>query len=58
MEQYSCKGCDKRKPGCHSTCEDYLARSKKWADEREEIRKIKDRENAYIEIKHGLKRNR
>lgn len=43
MPIYSCKGCEKRAPGCHSKCPDYLTekaehdRLKAVADKRRDI---------------------
>jgi hypothetical protein len=43
MAIYSCKGCEKRTPGCHSKCPDYLAekaehdRLKAEADKKRDI---------------------
>ena len=35
MKQAPCKGCERRKPGCHSVCEDYL----EFASYREKARR-------------------
>ena len=45
----SCKDCDKRAPGCHGTCEKYIAYRAKLDEEREQIRKAKEDEHAWSE---------
>ena len=37
----------KRYPGCHGTCEDYIAEKKKYEDEKAMITKVKAKENEH-----------
>ena len=41
MSDFSCKGCGSRYPGCHATCEKYIAEKKAWDQKQAEIRKRK-----------------
>lgn len=47
-----CKGCDRRAPGCHGTCEDY----REYNEEREKIRNARARSQAYDNYYYGAKR--
>lgn len=47
MGIYSCKDCDKRFPGCHSSCPDYIAEKEKHDKEKAE----RDKENF---VRYGL----
>ena len=42
---FSCKGCDNRHPGCHATCERYIAEKKAWDERQAQIRKKKEIED-------------
>ena len=37
-----CLDCSKRKPGCHSTCYDYITESAEERERKEKIRKAKE----------------
>lgn len=39
MMKNSCKGCDHRKVGCHSICEEYKAYKEEWAKTKEKMDK-------------------
>ena len=39
MKKPPCKDCQKRAPGCHGKCEGYIAFQKKWAKEKEWLKK-------------------
>lgn len=43
----SCKGCERRTLGCHSTCEDYK-KQRKVCDERIEANRIDSVGRAYV----------
>ena len=49
MSSFSCKGCDSRKPGCHATCDKYIAEKKAWDELQAQIRKKKNIEDV---LKH------
>ena len=42
MAYFSCKGCGSRHPGCHATCEKYIAEKKAWDDMMASHRKEKN----------------
>ena len=37
-----CRGCDLRKPGCHATCEDYIAWKKEYDARQAKVRAEKE----------------
>lgn len=41
-----CIDCEKRIPGCHDTCEDYITGSKAERERKEKIRRAKEDERA------------
>lgn len=45
MSSFTCKGCGSRFPGCHATCEKYLAEKKAWDEMMAEVRKRKAVQN-------------
>lgn len=54
MKITCCKGCEKRFPGCHSECEDYLEERRKLDEYNEE----KYRENEIVAVEIELTRER
>lgn len=40
----TCRNCDKRKPGCHDTCEKYLSAKARYDEKKEIERDIKCKE--------------
>lgn len=55
-----CINCEKRIPGCHDTCEDYIAESRADHERKEKIRMAKEKERAnqnYIRD-HYYRRNK
>jgi len=36
---FTCKGCEKRKLGCHDICEKYKAEKTRWKNGKAELRK-------------------
>lgn len=44
-----CQNCDKRKAGCHSSCEEYIATRKKNDDERNKTYLNKQKEMFYLD---------
>lgn len=56
-----CIDCDKRTPGCHDSCKDYIAESKADRERKEKIRmaKAKERVNQnYVREHYGKQRRR
>ena len=54
MSYSSCKGCEKRKLGCHSTCEDYQNfknRNKEISEERQQQKELDEYFN-YKKLKY------
>ncbi len=51
MPIYSCKGCEKRTPGCHSKCPDYLT-------EKAEHERLKAAADKMRDINIGLREQR
>ena len=62
----SCKDCEKRKVGCHSTCEDYLKEKRQREELKRKIYKARDKErdilyqevNRNERLKKGVKHGR
>lgn len=45
--KFSCRGCTERKPGCHGSCEKYLA-------EKAEYDQLKQEERRKYEVEYGI----
>lgn len=62
----SCKDCEKRKVGCHSTCEDYMKEKRQREELKRKIYKERDKErdilyqevNRNERLKKGVKHGR
>ena len=42
--QETCRGCQERKPGCHATCEKYLAAKAEYEQKKKIFRDYKEKE--------------
>lgn len=54
-DKYPCKGCEKRQPGCHDSCEEYK-RHKEKNDERKAKEKARRAEEHAL-TEYSIKRN-
>ena len=55
MKEKKCFKCDKRYPGCHAECEDYL----KWKEEHDKVKAEEDaeRRNDYVRKAYEVDRH-
>lgn len=51
-----CYGCERRKPLCHSSCEDYKEYKRKLAKRAQAIRRQKVAEDIEFQLKKGYKK--
>ena len=45
--QTVCRDCNDRQVGCHGNCERYIRSKREFEDQKDELRKIKEHEDAY-----------